>query len=455
MKKIILCVLAAAVLLTSVAVISHLGGADQSQGQSPGAPQTPTAREPGNLPLILIDTNGSRIYKETTTWGEVSVVDQANGQNTPAAQPQLTTLATVKYRGNSSYYIFDKRQYRIKLFQSETKSRKYGLLGMGEHSEWVLYGPFLDRSLVRNKLVYDLSRELMDWAPDTRYCEVYVNGEYQGIYLAVEPVTNGAARLDLYEFGLLSGETAYLLRRERVGSEENAISSYGTVMGKTDNELSISYPTKSKLSNAQVKWIERDISAFEETLYGDGFADPEKGYAAYIDVDSFVEYYLINELAMIPDASHLSTYLYKNIGGKLKMAVWDFNNGFDNYPWTDYTTDRFFVEDGNWFDRLLQDRAFVDQVVARYRELRREQWSDERILGLIDGYVEQLGDAVDRNFAVWGYTFEENLLSKDQAGNSRDPKSFEEAIAMLKDCILARTAFLDENIEQLYTHCIN
>ena len=326
---------------------------------------------------------------------------------------------------------------------------------MGEHSEWVLYGPFLDRSLVRNKLVYDLSRELMDWAPDTRYCEVYVNGEYQGIYLAVEPVTNGAARLDLYEFGLLSGETAYLLRRERVGTEENAISSYGTVMGKTDNELSISYPTKSKLSNAQVKWIERDISAFEETLYGDGFADPEKGYAAYIDVDSFVEYYLINELAMIPDASHLSTYLYKNIGGKLKMAVWDFNNGFDNYPWTDYTTDRFFVEDGNWFDRLLQDRAFVDQVVARYRELRREQWSDERILGLIDGYVEQLGDAVDRNFAVWGYTFEENLLSKDQAGNSRDPKSFEEAIAMLKDCILARTAFLDENIEQLYTHCIN
>ena len=137
------------------------------------------------------------------------------------------------------------------------------------------------------------------------------------------------------------------------------------------------------------------------------------------------------------------------------MAVWDFNNGFDNYPWTDYTTDRFFVEDGNWFDRLLQDRAFVDQVVARYRELRREQWSDERLLGLIDGYVEQLGDAVDRNFAVWGYTFEENLLSKDQAGNSRDPKSFEEAIAMLKDCILARTAFLDENIEQLYTHCIN
>ena len=411
MKKIILCVLAAAVLLTSVAVISHLGGADQSQGQSPGATQTPTAREPGNHPLILIDTNGSRIYKETTTWGEVSVVDQANGQNTPAAQPQLTTLATVKYRGNSSYYIFDKRQYRIKLFQSETKSRKYGLLGMGEHSEWVLYGPFLDRSLVRNKLVYDLSRELMDWAPDTRYCEVYVNGEYQGIYLAV--------------------------------------------MGKTDNELSISYPTKSKLSNAQVKWIERDISAFEETLYGDGFADPEKGYAAYIDVDSFVEYYLINELAMIPDASHLSTYLYKNIGGKLKMAVWDFNNGFDNYPWTDYTTDRFFVEDGNWFDRLLQDRAFVDQVVARYRELRREQWSDERILGLIDGYVEQLGDAVDRNFAVWGYTFEENLLSKDQAGNSRDPKSFEEAIAMLKNCILARTAFLDENIEQLYTHCIN
>ena len=90
---------------------------------------------------------------------------------------------TIKYRGASSYDVFDKRSYRIKLYRDSGKSLEYPLLGMGEHSEWVLYGPFLDRSLVRNRLVYGLAREMAVWSPDTRYCELYVDGAYQGIYL--------------------------------------------------------------------------------------------------------------------------------------------------------------------------------------------------------------------------------------------------------------------------------
>lgn len=164
------------------------------------------------MPLVLIDTDGQRIYKEEKIWGNISIVD-SGAQNSSADSPAFSALSTVKYRGNSSYYIFDKHQYRIKFYQSQTKSQDYGLFGMGAHSEWVLYGPFLDRSLVRNRLMYDLSREILEWAPDARYCEVYVNGEYQGVYLAVEPVTNGVNRLNLYEFGLSSGETAYILKK--------------------------------------------------------------------------------------------------------------------------------------------------------------------------------------------------------------------------------------------------
>lgn len=451
MKKIMCGLLACVALMGAVTAANLLSEPGQSSVSAAQSAQSTAQeqRQPGELPVLRIDTQGERIYKESTTWADVSIEEQSGGKNA------FETLATVKLRGNSSYYIFDKRQYRLKLYKSQTNDRDYGLFGMGEHSEWVLYGPFLDRSLVRNKLVYDLSREIMDWAPDSRYCEVYVNGEYQGVYLAVEPVTNGKARLNLYEFGLLTGETAYVLKRDRSGTEENVINDYGTREGKTDNELSVVYPSASKLTQNQMSWIEKDISAFEKNLYSDGFKDAARGYAAYIDVDSFVDYYLINELAMIPDATHLSTYVYKNIGGKLKLAVWDFNNGFDNYPWTDYETDRFFVVDGNWYDRLVQDRAFVDKIVARYRELRQGQWSDEELLARIDGYVEALGDAPQRNFEVWGYTFEEDLLSKDEQGNSRDPESFEDAVGDLKACLQERTAFLDANIDQLYTYCVD
>ncbi|MDY4116893.1 MAG: CotH kinase family protein, partial [Blautia sp.] len=93
------------------------------------------------------------------------------------------------------------------------------LAGMGANSEWVLNGPYLDKTLIRNKLVYDLARELNGWAPDTRFVELFVDGEYQGVYLAVEPVTNGESRLRLSEFSLLSGETAYIVSRDRSDTE--------------------------------------------------------------------------------------------------------------------------------------------------------------------------------------------------------------------------------------------
>ena len=112
---------------------------------------------------------------------------------------------------------FDKKQYRIKFYKNKKDSaKKVSLAGMGANSEWVLNGPYLDKTLIRNKLVYDLARELNGWAPDTRFVELFVDGEYQGVYLAVEPVTNGESRLRLSEFGLLSGETAYIVNRDRI-----------------------------------------------------------------------------------------------------------------------------------------------------------------------------------------------------------------------------------------------
>lgn len=409
-----------------------------------------------NLPIIMIDTKGEIIQKDSKVNVEVKVIDNVN-KNSIELTPNFISDATIKYRGNSSYGTFDKFQYRIEFFDDIARDDKhnYPLFGMARESDWVLHGPFLDRSLLRNRLMYGLSKDLLEWAPDTRFFELYVDDEYQGVYLAVEPITASENRIGLNQFGLLSGETPYIIRRDRVGTNHQVIQTYGEIMGYTSNELSIDYPGINNLTSQQEEWITQDVSRFEETLYSDYFDHLELGYEHYINMSSFVDYFILNEFAMITDSSELSTYVYKDLGGRLTFTAWDFNNGFNNYQWTDQSYERYFNLDANWFNRLIQDRKFVSAVVERYRSLRTGILSDTTLMNRIDQEILDLGDAIDRNFEVWGYTFNQNLLSKDSNGLIRDPKSYEEAISQLKDPILKRLNYMDNTIEDLYTYCIN
>ena len=320
---------------------------------------------------------------------------------------------------------------------------------MAEDSEWILNGPFLDKTLMRNKLAYDVSREIMEWAPDTRYCELFLNGEYQGVYLAVEPVTNGAGRLRLSRLGLLSGNTAFIVKREREGTEQTALRSYGTTEGKTQNELFLEYPAADKVTPREISWVTKRISDFERALYQEDFA--EKGdYLNYIDVDNFVDYYIINEVFMNIDAGSVSTYVYEELNGKMRLAVWDFNNALDNYQISGLSTEEFVLTGNPWFDRLLEDPAFAERVTKRYRELREGVLREEHMLGALQQYQEELGDAVDRNFMIWGYSFHLNLLSGiSYDGSERNVETYEEACSQLKTTLHRRLVFLDEHIDDL------
>ena len=400
------------------------------------------------LPVIYRNTKGQQVLKENTIWGNIALLDGNGEEQSVFSIPNSIYRATIKYRGASSYSKFDKKQYRIKFYKNKKDSAKeVSLAGMGANSEWVLNGPYLDKTLIRNKLVYDLARELNGWAPDTRFVELFVDGEYQGVYLAVEPVTNGESRLRLAEFGLLSGETAYIVNRDRIDTGSEEIDTWGKNNGYTYNAMYIRYPSKNKITEKQKEYIQKDISEFEQALYGKNFSDKRIGYQAYIDMDNWVDYFIINEFAMNYDAGNLSTYVYKELGGKLQLAVWDFNNGFDNYQWFRTETDVLHTVENSWFERLWQDETFRERVCERYGQLRKTTLSDEHIADKIASYQEELGEAVDRNFKVWGYSFEENLLvGKNKTGTSRDIGSYEEAMKQLTDTIRERLAYLDNEL---------
>lgn len=400
------------------------------------------------LPVIYMNTKGQQILKENVICGNIALLDGNEEAQSVSAVPNSIYRATIKYRGASSYSKFDKKQYRIKFYKnSKENEKKVSLAGMGANSEWVLNGPYLDKTLIRNKLVYDLARELNGWAPDTRFVELFVDGKYQGVYLAVEPVTNGESRLRLAEFGLLSGETAYVVNRDRIDTGTEEIETWGKTEGYTYNALYIRYPSKNKITEKQKEYIKNDISEFEQALYGKNFSDKKIGYQAYIDMDNWVDYFIINEFAMNYDAGNLSTYVYKELGGKLQLAAWDFNNGFDNYQWFHTETDRLHTVENSWFDKLWQDENFREHVCERYGQLRKTTLSDEHIADKIASYQEKLGDAVDRNFKVWGYSFDENLLvGTGKDGMSRDIGSYEEAMKQLTDTIRERLAYLDKEL---------
>ena len=406
----------------------------------------------------LTDEKGSSFKNKEMVSASVQYFDQHQKNNHLTDSPVISERALIRIRGNSSR-LHDKPGYLLK-FKNEdlTKRRKVSLSGMTKDSDWVLHGPFLDKTLLRNYLCYNLSGEIMEYAPNVRFCELFLNGEYMGIYLITERVgfhKNGRIDIARSDAGLTS--TSYILRVDR-GTENvthsmQTFSSYAyltaTPMHK-HQQLEIIYPG-SALTEQQYQFIQSDFSKFEKSLFSFDYNDPQKGYTNYIDTNSFVDFFLINEFTLNYDAVDLSTYLYKDIGGRLKMCVWDFNSSFDYYRDSLTTPQTFQLQDRLWYLYLFKDEAFVDQIVSRYRQLRKEFFDEEYLFAYIDSVVEYLGPAIDRNFEKWGYSFQSG--SDFLVPAERNVRSYEAAIAQLKETISARIAYMDSNIDRLYSLC--
>lgn len=408
-----------------------------------------------HLPLVLIETGGETIEYETEKPVTISIIDNEGGHNHLGDTPKLTTASLIKIRGNSSSR-FDKKQYRLNFIKSLDNQERVDreVMGMPAESDWVLNGPFLDKSLVRNYLMYNLAGELMAWAPNVRYCEAFLDGEYQGLYLMIEAVKVGPNRVNVSRPVNGQAGTGYLLARERIHDTNQPLNDFGTYSHKTYNELGIAFPNERIITEANKEYIRQDVSAVEKMLYSLDYDDVKIGYASEMDIQSFVDYFLLNELSLNSDAGALSTYAHRDLRGKLTMGpVWDFNNAFDNYQYYPKAYDEFYLVSTNWYVMLLRDETFVETVIKRYHDLRASTLSEERMFQIIDEAIAFLGPAVDRNFEKWGYSFYSQLLDADEDGVDRDLYSFEEAVAQLKYSITTRGRFLDEHIDVLRQFC--
>ena len=365
--------------------------------------------------------------------------------------PSLTTPVGLRLHGMVSRQ-FPKLSYRLQLQDENAESRAQPLLGMPGSADWVLQGPWLDKSLIRNAFSYDLARAMGCSGMRTRPCEVFLStaghaireGDYVGVYQLTEQIERGPERVDVMKLGAeenseeaISG--GYILACD-VG-EGKYLPSWKTIQLK--------YPKRP--SRAQIAWIDRALVGFDRALKGPDFREPAKGYAAHIDVDAWVNYILFEELVFNLDAYCRSFYLQKERGGLIRPGpVWDHDLALGHqFPGGTRFTQWWFVErytPHQWIPRLMEDPAFVSRMAERWAGLRRDVLSNTRMDARIDAIAAPLlPGAAERNFQRWKIL---NVKSpfREVKYLTYATKTYPEQIAALKEFLHQRAEWMDARL---------
>ncbi len=387
---------------------------------------TVTKNFSSHLPIVIIDTKGTEppintVFNQETNLfepikgldpyvdGTIQIID--NGKinqldDNPASQSKIK----IKRRGNSSMN-YAKPQYLVKLVTQSGQDNELSLLGMGADNEWVINGSMTDKSMMRNYLSYRVASQFMAYTPDTKYCEVVLkdNGiyTYQGVYLLGESVKQGLDRVNISNYKPAENYNSYMVRRDRYDEEAIMLDTYATTNKLSEGYLGLRYPSKYSVTPKMIEYIENDISKIEKVIYSNQYSIFST-YPEYIDVDSFVDYFLINEFFANYDAGNNSTYMYKNTAGKLCIGpVWDFDGAIDNYTEEPLDVTSMAFQISPWFDRLITDKSFVQKLEKRYSKLRREYLSEETIMNTIEQIQAHIGPAQEREWQRWNESREQ------------------------------------------------
>jgi hypothetical protein len=403
-------------------------------GGAPGAPRPP--REYFDAAMLVYQTSGSRLSE----------------------RPTMATRSAFRLRGQSSA-MFPKPPYRLELRDAHGEDTKHALLGMPEDGDWVLRNPHADKALIRDAFFYGLGREIGLKTPRFAFCELYRNGDaapvgqddYLGVYLLMERIENSKSRLDLKQLEeedrtLPKITGGYIFKLEWRAAEEPIVECSGSSNCWRDLEV----VDPDSLVAEQEAWLAQHLRGFVDALYGPNFADPTNGYARYIDMRSFLDQVIVNELGRNMDAYVRSQHFYKDRGDNAPIfagPLWDYDlvfgvGGFfqnQNVQGWQYDQVRARTGASDWFPRLVQDPAFVRALAARWKELRTGPLSDAALGARIDALTAPLAAAAARNFQRWP------ILAQAQVGPFRTPTAgtWQGQIASLRDWMQRRVAWLD------------
>lgn len=339
----------------------------------------------------------------------------------------------IRGRGNTTW-TFPKKPYRIKLGSAAS------ILGMPSDKDWVLLANYADKSLMRNSLVFYLGEKMdLEYTPGTRYVDLVLNGAYQGNYVIGEHIKVDKDRVNIEELeeddteeSVINGGYFLELDDYRDGTYFELTSGLPYVVKSPDD-----------IPELQLEYIRNYMQQTEDAIFSDDFTDPDAGYAKFINTETFIEFYWVNELVKNIDARDVSSiFYYKDRDEKLNMGpLWDFDVAAGNASVNsgDDPTG-FYVREAHWFKRLFEDPEFRTAAEARWFTLRDELLSN--LPAVIDSFATKLDLSQKQNFYKWGILNEPIWPSTLVLGSYRNEVDY------LRDWLLERIAWIDAQIEQ-------
>lgn len=416
------------------------------------------------LPQLFINTNGAEIVDEPKVNAKMTIVvsDEIDYEGDIA----------IETRGSSSQF-FPKKQFGFETRDASNEDVNVSLLGFPEEEDWILNAPYSDKSLMRNKLIYDLSNDIGRYTSRAKFVDVTINESYNGVYLLLEKLKRDVNRIDISNLkedenvgeDLTGG---YILKIDKAGGSNETLytstnsieSQYAPINADSGQKIHFLYdtPDEEDITTEQKSYINDYLTSFEDALSSDNFTNPNTGYSAYIDTQSFIEFFLLNELSNNVDGYRLSTWLVKDKNEKLKMGpIWDFNLAFGNADYCSGGETNVWAYKFNercsgdiwltpfWWERLLQDPAFVMQLKTRWETLRANQFSNTAIFQKIDNYQQTLSssNSINENFNKWPI-LDQYIWPNNFVGNT-----YTEEKDYLINWISGRLSWLDSEISGL------
>jgi hypothetical protein len=423
------------------------------------------------VPIIEVDTHGHAIVHGPRTAADMLVhFDSAETIQTLGSKPSYSGRVGIELLGHSSL-LFPKKSYALELRDSQNHAAPAALLGLSTEAEWVLHGPYSDKTLMRNDVAYALGRRLRLASPRTRFVELFIREgswglTYQGVYLLVEASGRSTAALGIAALG--SADTTattigggYIVEMDRVEQGDDFITLPGDPMSTHRDTLLFVQPQHP--APRQKQWLASYFDSLESSLPPRTSPADPKVYGRFLDVESFVDFLLLEELVKNIDAYRFSMSMYKDREGPLKMGpIWDFDLSTGNADYDDgcdadgwlvkqFASARNAKAPALWWRGLLQDRSFDDRVRSRWAELRRGPLATDSVFAIIAEGAWQLRNAEKRNFERWP-TLGKRLWPNCPIPGRQPPayyERWEDEVSHLRSWMDARLRWMDAHVGEL------
>lgn len=379
-----------------------------------------------NLPIVVITTdNGAEIKDNPRIMAVMKIISRGPGsrnflsdQNNPIYL-NYNGRIDIEIRGSSTQDS-EKKQYGLTTLKTDNiTNNNVSLLGMAEENDWILNGMTFDPALIRDYLTYNLSRRIGEYASAAEYCELVINGNYRGLYLLQEKIKADKNRVNVTKIDQSDNQFpdvtgGYITKADKTTGGDPVAWSMLSWFGTSVDFIHV-LPKPQDVTASQNDYIRDQFQALQ-TASVNGETSLTSGFPSVIDIPSFIDYIIINELASNADAYQYSTFFHKDRNGKLRAGpVWDtdltygndlFFWGYDRSKTNIWQLSNRENDGARFWKELFNNPKFRCYISKRWNELTRsgEPLSQANIEMFIDLTVAKTGEAAGRDYTRWGRT---------------------------------------------------